>query len=350
MLESGCIPHHDWFTAVLTFGLCCGLVLSYVPQHYRIIHEKSSEGLSPWYLLLGTASAASAMWNLITLQWPILRCCGKLSLGSCVEMTAGVTLVTLQWSMFTLIFVLYMIYYPSQLKYISTDADLRHLIPPKVQQRTSEWNLSIVLFWVAGIHFLVLFVTTFYLMLTATLSPILGEPLPSTITSWATFLGLCSALFATIQYTPQIVHTYKMKLVGALSIPMMCIQTPGAIFMITSIALRPGTNWTSWITFAVAGVMQGTLLTMCILWKVRQQRLGIDDFGNPINPPLDTSIPGLVVEQDGPLVVTTALEAALEVDTPVQDIDEQTPLLFRTNSELPQKPKSRWWSWSNSGR
>lgn len=29
-----------------------------------------------------------------------------------------------------------------------------------------------------------------------------------------------------------------MKLVGALSIPMMVIQTPGAIFMVLSIALR----------------------------------------------------------------------------------------------------------------
>jgi len=50
---------------------------------------------------------------------------------------------------------------------------------------------------------------------------------------------------ATVQYAPQIMHTYKTKLVGALSIPMMLIQTPGGILMVTSIALRPGTNWTS---------------------------------------------------------------------------------------------------------
>jgi hypothetical protein len=36
-----------------------------------------------------------------------------------------------------------------------------------------------------------------------------------------------------------------MKLVGALSIHMMLIQTPGGILMVTSIALRKGTNWTS---------------------------------------------------------------------------------------------------------
>jgi len=43
---------------------------------------------------------------------------------------------------------------------------------------------------------------------------------------------------------------------------------------------RPGTNWTSWFTYLIAGVMQGALLVLCIAWKYRQRRLGIDDFGN----------------------------------------------------------------------
>ena len=73
--------------------------------------------------------------------------------------------------------------------------------------------------------------------------------------------------------------------------------------MVTSIALREGTDWTSaflvvfplfaiyalffcigWITFAVAAVMQGCLLIMCCIWKIRQNKLGIDDFGNLVDP------------------------------------------------------------------
>lgn len=79
---------------------------------------------------------------------------------------------------------------------------------------------------------LVVFVT-FYLLGTT----IPGEP-PTRLEFWATFLGVSSATLAALQYAPQIVHTYRMKLVGALSIPMMLIQTPGAIFMVLSIALR----------------------------------------------------------------------------------------------------------------
>jgi len=58
------------------------------------------------------------------------------------------------------------------------------------------------------------------------------------IQTWATFLGVSSAILAATQYAPQIYHTYHSKLVGALSIKMMLIQTPGTIFMIVSIALR----------------------------------------------------------------------------------------------------------------
>lgn len=36
-----------------------------------------------------------------------------------------------------------------------------------------------------------------------------------------------------------------------------------------------------WIQFLVAAIMQAILLTMCIAWKYRQSRLGIDDFGQP---------------------------------------------------------------------
>ena len=82
------------------------------------------------------------------------------------------------------------------------------------------------------ISIFVVFVT-FYLLGTT----IPGEP-PTRLELWATYLGVSSATLAALQYAPQIIHTYRMKLVGALSIPMMLIQTPGAIFMVLSIALR----------------------------------------------------------------------------------------------------------------
>lgn len=61
---------------------------------------------------------------------------------------------------------------------------------------------------------------------------------PRQIQLWAAFLGLTSAGLAVVQYLPQLRKTYRMKLVGAISIPMMCVQSPGAILMVLNLALR----------------------------------------------------------------------------------------------------------------
>ena len=44
-------------------------------QHYRIINRKSSEGISPYFLLLGGTSSSSAFLNILILQKEILQCC-----------------------------------------------------------------------------------------------------------------------------------------------------------------------------------------------------------------------------------------------------------------------------------
>ncbi|KAI9598440.1 hypothetical protein BDF19DRAFT_234775 [Syncephalis fuscata] len=60
-------------------------------------------------------------------------------------------------------------------------------------------------------------------------------------------------------------------MVGALSIPMMLIQTPGSFVFVYTLASREGTNWTTWITYLVSGCLQGVLLSLCILWHRREQ-------------------------------------------------------------------------------
>lgn len=77
---------------ILSLLIIGGMIISYLPQvspvqcgeggkaedegqHYRIIHARSSEGFSPWFLLLGATSSASSMLNIVTLQWGQVACC-----------------------------------------------------------------------------------------------------------------------------------------------------------------------------------------------------------------------------------------------------------------------------------
>ncbi|KAH9474897.1 hypothetical protein JR316_0013365 [Psilocybe cubensis] len=280
-----------------------------------------------------------------------------------------------------------MIYYPQHLRYAGIRLDTEQPLSSadhststsnmktktKTGVRSAEWRLSVILAWITVAHFVFVALTTAYLLSTTTFPPAPSPaPLPPTpptptpaptptptphlppqISAWATLLGLSSASLAAIQYAPQLAHTYRTRLVGALSVPMMCIQTPGGVLMVLSIVWRPGTNWTT--------------------WKIRQRRLGIDDFGNALldpasSPPTSTHnatygatdtnanantstttragnvenvsveevedivpVPGLVTTpSEDPRAVRAVLAAALEsaAESRLVDVgDERTPLL-----------------------
>lgn len=103
------------------------------------------------------------------------------------------------------------------------------------------------------------------LLLTMTLLLVLPPQIPAhpVLRYLATFLGLSATLLAILQYAPQIHKTYRSKLVGALSLGTMAIQVPGSVLFVLGLVLRPGTDWTSWLAYAVTGWMQGALLVSC---------------------------------------------------------------------------------------
>ena len=55
---------------------------------------------------------------------------------------------------------------------------------------------------------------------------------------------------------------------------MMCIQTPGSFVWVVSLATREGTAWSSWVSYLVTGLLQGSLLFMCIMFEVRDRKSG----------------------------------------------------------------------------
>lgn len=91
---------------------------------------------------------------------------------------------------------------------------------------------------------------------------------PSALPAWANFLGILSAILASIQYFPQIYTTLRLRRVGSLSIEMMCIQTPGSLVWAASLAAREGLKgWSIWGVLLVTASLQGTLLAMAIYFE-----------------------------------------------------------------------------------
>lgn len=84
-----------------------GILVSYIPQHHRIISRRTSEGLSPYYVLLGTTSSTSAFANILTLpaSRESLACCSEVSGFDCFAGLLGIAQVGIQCVCFTLMYV-----------------------------------------------------------------------------------------------------------------------------------------------------------------------------------------------------------------------------------------------------
>ncbi|WFD35339.1 hypothetical protein MCUN1_002190 [Malassezia cuniculi] len=107
-----CDLGHDASAFFLSTVVCVGIVLSYLPQIARIVITGSSIGLSPWFLFLGVTASTSSFFNVVTLQWGVLRCCSQLSASRCIEHSMGIIQTGLQWLSFCVIFILFLVYYP----------------------------------------------------------------------------------------------------------------------------------------------------------------------------------------------------------------------------------------------
>ena len=95
------------FTVALAGVLVVGIIGSYVPQHVKIIRNRTSEGLSPWWVLLGGLSSIAAIGNILTLPQSRadIRCCKEINGGACAAALLGVVQIGGQWCCFMFMYV-----------------------------------------------------------------------------------------------------------------------------------------------------------------------------------------------------------------------------------------------------
>ena len=126
-------------TVFLSVFILVGIIVSYLPQHAKIILQRSSNGLSPWWVLLGSLSSIGALGNILTLRKTRadISCCAHITGPECTAALLGVAQIGLQWSCFMLMCVSIFLQYSSlsadRLLNRKCDA-LPHLLFPTTSQ------------------------------------------------------------------------------------------------------------------------------------------------------------------------------------------------------------------------
>ncbi|KAK4150520.1 hypothetical protein C8A00DRAFT_36886 [Chaetomidium leptoderma] len=279
---------------IVSIVIVIGMLISYLPQHVRIIKRRTSEGISPYFVLLGTTSATSAFANILLLpkSRQDVACCNELEIVHCIAGLLGIAQLGVQWICFTFIFVLFLVFF----RYNSVD-DAEN---EDLDEDHPRWQTALLVASLTLLHGLAVIVVT------GVLSTVAKEHLGT----WANVLGVMAALLAAVQYIPQIWTTYHLKHVGSLSIPMMCIQTPGGFVFAASLFARLGwAGWSSWGIFVLTATMQGALLYLAIYYEIQAHTSGTGTPKSP-SPLLGRSHP----RADG--------------------FDDETPGLHSTNAEI----------------
>ncbi|KAI5362642.1 hypothetical protein Slin15195_G100180 [Septoria linicola] len=269
-LSQHCVPlqHPSWFPVTLAAVLVVGILISYLPQHFKIISRKSSEGISPWWVLLGGLSSIAAIGNIVTL--PTSRadmlCCREIGEGPCAAALLGVMQIAVQFSCFMIIVFLYITFAPREEDGDTLSSSTATLTKPPPTSRPRDplivgSAISISLFLVAAIS---LFLVLRY---------------PHHTQRWADILGTVSGVLAAVQYLPQIYFTAKIRDLKSLSIGTLIIQAPGAFLFAYSLFLRVGMEgWSTWLVYMVTGALQIVLLGMAFsFWTVKQRERREDE-------------------------------------------------------------------------
>ncbi|KFY96660.1 hypothetical protein V498_02565 [Pseudogymnoascus sp. VKM F-4517 (FW-2822)] len=242
----------------LSILILVGILVSYLPQHYRIIARGTSEGISPYFILLGAISSTSSFASILVL--PASRadvaCCKTVSSFECFAGLLGIAQVGVQWFCFAIILLLFLIFFPRN-----------PVLPQVTTVGQPTWRTALGVAFICLVHgILVILISAWF-----------AVSRPDYMGTLANILGLMAASLACVQYFPQIWTTYHLGHVGSLSIPMMVIQTPGSFVWAGSLAARLGTEgWSIWGVNLVTGCLQGCLLVMGIYFELQAKKIGIN--------------------------------------------------------------------------
>ncbi|MBE3044602.1 PQ-loop repeat-containing protein [Candidatus Bathyarchaeota archaeon] len=119
-------------------------------------------------------------------------------------------------------------------------------------------------------------------LLVIIITGVLTIAMPSQLPLWANLLGMMAGALAAVQYIPQIRTTYRLKRAGSLSIPMMCMQTPGGFLVAASLFIRLGwEGWGTWSIYIVTALAQGVVLVMAVYYECKKPRGSVVEALSP---------------------------------------------------------------------
>lgn len=231
------------YSYILGLCLCVAGVLSYLPQYYSLIKSGQTDGISEISLLILNIGSATLFANSFILNFYKLDCYDNCSFLLCSANLLPVFQILIGW---VAVLPLYLIFVRLKIKNSRKKllSDVRFIL---------TYMVFVFIMLIFGLIEKIYFNNTKFFQIAAYT------------------LGIISALCSCIVWLPQIYTLIKTKESGNLSLLMFCLQTPGNI-MIIILQILYRQNWSTWITYLVLLVEQGTIVIILIIYKIKENK------------------------------------------------------------------------------
>eukprot|EP00127_Corallochytrium_limacisporum_P000357 Clim_evm52s11 gene=Clim_evmTU52s11 len=231
---SDCATVDETYTgALIGFALVLAILLSYTPQHLKIILHRSADGISPWFLLCGSFSSLAILCNGLALQIHVIGCCISTwtPLGCTVELLKILQLGA-QWLSLNIVFILVVCYAKPGERLLTAGVAVLYVCLCAISLGTGY----ILVYMYGGGSFLLL--------------------------EYGDFMGAVGLGLVLVQYIPQLYTVIANRDVGSYSIATLMLQCPGTFVWTTFLATGHDSNISTWLPNFITACMQ--LILICV--------------------------------------------------------------------------------------
>ncbi len=231
------------YSYILGLCLCVAGIFSYLPQYYSLVKSGQTDNISEISLLILNIGSATLFANSFILNFSKLDCYDNCSFLLCTANLLPVFQILIGW---IVVLPLYLIFVRFKIKNSKKRliSDVRFIL---------TYMVFVLILLIFGLIEKIYFNNTKFFQIAAYT------------------LGIISALCSCTVWLPQIYKLLKTQESGGLSLLMFCIQTPGNI-MIIILQILYRQNWSTWITYLILLLEQGTIVIILIVFKIRENK------------------------------------------------------------------------------
>jgi len=255
----------------IIFGIfiCVGIIITYLPQFHKIVSNKTSEGISHYFLLIGLSGACASLSNAFIFYSDIMFECNDF---------VDCSVKLLSFYQIGIQFMCFCVFYTLALTYIEIDC----FTPFHKRKEFKIMLLALVI---------VLMITI--LSIVSVFEADCSEENGQLCIIWAKSLGYFSLGTVFLQYIPQIHEIYLKKNIGSISLITLILQVVGNAVWTAYMWLDTESHITIWLPYLGTTCFQFILVVLCIVFEIKRRRTQ-KIYANDDNNDLDSTEPLLV--------------------------------------------------------